>query len=71
MGYCPNCSKEIIQIDNRRPKVYCNDKCRGLHWRLTKAANKITVDLKIKEKVKKIPTVKPVHNSDYLIDLLS
>ena len=70
MKECPYCLKDIVQIDNRRPKVYCNDKCRGLHWRLTKAAKNRSY-LKIKEKVKKIPTVKPVHNSDYLIDLLS
>ena len=69
MGNCPYCSKEIVQIDNRRPKVYCNDKCRGLHWRMEKSAAKSSVKVERKPKEKAIDL--SIRKSDYMIDLLS
>ena len=73
MGNCPNCSKEIIQIDNRRPKVYCDDKCRGLHWRMAKSATKNIgkVEVKIEKKPKEKAIDFNVRKSDWMIDLLS
>lgn len=67
MSECPNCSKDIVQSDNRRPKVYCDDKCRGLHWRMTKSAAKKSIEVK-KVKVEK---GNPKKSIDYMIDLLS
>ena len=73
MGNCPYCSKEIVQIDNRRPKVYCNDKCRGLQWRMEKSAakNKGKVELKIEKRPKVKAIDFPIRNSDWMVDLLS
>ena len=73
MSNCPNCLKEVVQKDNRRPKVFCDDKCRGLHWRMGKSATK-NVD-KLEVKIEKKPKEKvidfAIRKSDYLVDLLS
>ena len=69
MSNCPNCSKEIVQIDNRRPKVFCDDKCRGLHWRMEKSAAKNPIRVEKKPKEKAIDS--SVRKSDWMVDLLS
>ena len=73
MENCPYCSKEIVQIDNRRPKVYCNDKCRGLYWRMEKSTTTKTI-IKVKfdnVDIEKKPKVTPTKKTDWMVDLLS
>ena len=74
MENCPNCSKGIVQIDNRRPKVFCDDKCRGLHWRMVKASGNKIIKIETTE-IKKLPKEKVIDSSvrerNYMLDLLS
>jgi len=30
--YCPQCSKEIVQVSKRKPRRFCSDKCRKTWW---------------------------------------
>ena len=74
MSNCPYCSSEIKQVDNRRPKVFCNDKCRGLNWRMVKASGVKIIKIE-PTKINKIPKEKVIDSSiqerNYMLDLLS
>ena len=37
---CWNCSKDVPQIDGKKPKKYCNDACRMAYKRAQSKANK-------------------------------
>lgn len=33
---CPNCEKELEQIEGKRAKQFCNSTCRSNHWQKEK-----------------------------------
>ncbi len=32
LGYCENCGKAVIQVEGRKRKRFCSDKCRNEWW---------------------------------------
>lgn len=36
MANCLNCSKEVVSVPGRRPRLYCSDPCRQKDWQRKK-----------------------------------
>lgn len=53
---CPNCKKEITQIEGKRQKVFCNSTCRSNVWqkknREKKTKKEPPKEIPIKQEVK-------------------
>ncbi len=43
---CLNCSKELVQIEGKRAKQFCNSTCRSNYWQKEKRKEKIKSNLK-------------------------